>query len=71
MPLAASGRLDKVYGKVAPFLRGIDVRAILEHGATLRDFREAAGVDAMLATQLVMALEAVGLVRIHRPSALA
>ncbi len=65
-PLVASRTLDKVYGKVAPFLRGIDVRSILEHGSTLHDFQEAAGVDSMLATQLVLALEAVGLVRIDR-----
>lgn len=64
--VVASAKLDKVYGKVAPFLRGVDVRALLQGGATLRGFREAAGVDAMLATQLVLALEAVGLVRIER-----
>lgn len=63
------GKLDKLYGKVAPFLRGVDVRTLLDGGSTLRGFREAAGVDAMLATQLVLALEAVGLVRIERATA--
>lgn len=58
--------LDKIYGKVAPFLRGIDVRTLLAEGSTVRHFREAAGVDDILATQLVLALEAVGLLRIER-----
>lgn len=58
--------LDKIYGKVAPFLRGIDVRSLLADGSTVKNFQEAAGVDDILATQLVLALEAVGLLRIER-----
>jgi hypothetical protein len=68
--LAPGPGLDAVASTVVPFLRGADVRSLVSEGATLRSFSEAAGLDELLATQLVLALEAAGLVHVQRAAPL-
>ncbi|MFZ9889251.1 MAG: hypothetical protein ACO3JL_17290 [Myxococcota bacterium] len=53
--------LAHMAGRVAPFLRGGDIVALVGEGTTLRAFRDAAGLDDMMATQVVLALASIGL----------
>jgi hypothetical protein len=63
--LSPRSALDRVAGKVAPFVRGADLPAVLGPRPTLDGFREAAGLDMLMGTLLAFSLVDAGLARIE------
>lgn len=57
-----------IAGKIAPFVRGVNLSTLLDDEPTLAELRAGAGLDELLATLLVLALTDAGLVALVTPA---